>query len=491
MGGRILKESLLSVGIDIGTSTTQLVFSKLVMENMASDYTIPKIEITDRQIIYRSDIYMTPLKSFNVIDGDGIKVIVEMEYDKAGIKKEDVKTGAVIITGETARKENAQEILSRFSDLAGDFVVATAGPDLESIISGKGAGADVFSKEQRVSVTNIDIGGGTSNLALFKNGKVGATGCFDIGGRILKVDEKLNISYISEKLKELAVRHQWTIKEGETTTIEQLQMVTKRLTEILEMSVGLRPCDKDYDLMVTNHGTNEKPTDYISFSGGVSEYIYEHHNEEFSPKMIFQFGDIGILLGKTIAESSKFKEMKLYKSQERIRATVVGAGSHTTTISGSTVTVNSSVLPAKNLPIIKVEPDEEFIDDYRLNAQSLEKTIEKKLQWYVEQDNSQQTAVAINGIKSPSFKMVQLYGNVLYKVMDKWQLKGQPMIVITGSDMAKVLGQTLTTISCGNRPIVCLDGIALEQGDYIDIGLPAAGGSVVPVVVKTLAFDKK
>jgi len=135
-------DKILSVGIDIGTSTTQVIFSEITLENMASGFTVPRINIIEKEVIYKSNIYFTPLISQTEIDGEKIKEIVASEYKKAMISKERVSTGAVIITGETARKQNASLISEQLSDLAGDFVVATAGPDLESIIAAKGAGAD-------------------------------------------------------------------------------------------------------------------------------------------------------------------------------------------------------------------------------------------------------------------------------------------------------------------------------------------------------------
>ena len=96
-----LHEVILSVGIDIGTSTTQLIFSRLTIENRASSYTVPRIQIVDKEVIYRSLIYFTPLKSNTEIDAEAGKKIVRDEYQSAGIKPEDVQTGAVIITGET------------------------------------------------------------------------------------------------------------------------------------------------------------------------------------------------------------------------------------------------------------------------------------------------------------------------------------------------------------------------------------------------------
>ena len=156
-----MHEVILSVGIDIGTSTTQLIFSRLTIENRASSYTVPRIDIVDKEVIYRSKIYFTPLRSATEIDAEAVKRIVREEYQAAGMTPEMLRTGAVIITGETARKENANEVLEALSDLAGDFVVATAGPDLESVLSARGAGTDALSKEKRTAIANVDIGGGT------------------------------------------------------------------------------------------------------------------------------------------------------------------------------------------------------------------------------------------------------------------------------------------------------------------------------------------
>ena len=172
-----MTETLKSVGIDIGTSTTQLVVSDLTLENRANPFSVPRIAITDKKIVYRSGIHFTPLLSDTVIDARGVRDIVAEEYRRAGLRRDQVQTGAVIITGETARKENAREVLAALSEFAGDFVVATAGPDLESILAARGAGADEYSKENHTQVLHYDIGGGTSNLALYNRGRLCATSC--------------------------------------------------------------------------------------------------------------------------------------------------------------------------------------------------------------------------------------------------------------------------------------------------------------------------
>lgn len=144
-----MRETITSVGIDIGTSTTQLIFSRLTIENLASSYMVPRIKIVDKEVTYRSRIYFTPLRSQTEIHAEKVKEIIQGEYQAAGMAPKDLKTGAVIITGETARKQNANSVLATLSDMAGDFVVATAGPDLESVLSARGAGADKLSEEHR------------------------------------------------------------------------------------------------------------------------------------------------------------------------------------------------------------------------------------------------------------------------------------------------------------------------------------------------------
>ena len=179
-----MHEVILSAGIDIGTSTTQLIFSRLTLENQAVSYMAPQIDIVDKEVVYRSPIYFTPLKSAAEIDAEAVKGIVRREYAAAGMSPGEIQTGAVIITGETARKRNANEVLAALSDMAGDFVVATAGPDLESVLSARGAGADTLSKKRRMAVANLDVGGGTSNIALYQNGALRGTCCLDIGGAL-------------------------------------------------------------------------------------------------------------------------------------------------------------------------------------------------------------------------------------------------------------------------------------------------------------------
>lgn len=475
-----MRETLLSVGIDIGTSTTQLVFSKLIMENMASAFAVPRIVIVEKEVIYKSAVYFTPLLSPREIDGQGVRDIIAGEYEKAGIDKRNIQTGAVIITGETARKENAREILAMLSGFAGDFVVATAGPDLESIIAGKGAGADVLSRERRKTIVNVDIGGGTSNLALFADGEVRSTGCLDIGGRLIRVDTRTHeITYIAPKLSQVICEKNMPLSIGTVANPSNLDRILDFMVRTLEQSLGLLPKDEDFSLMVTNKNIEGAfPIDGVTFSGGVADSIYEEATGD-----VFRYGDIGVLLGQAVRSSSICKKLEVLKGTETIRATVVGAGSHTTEISGSTITYTNDLFPIKNLPIAKLTREEE-----NSGEAGIAKAVREKLQWFDSEEDAGQAAVALEGRKNPTFQEIQAYARGLAAGMADLSGRGLPLIVIMEQDMAKALGNAIYQEVSRSNDIICLDGIKLENGDYIDIGNPVADGMVVPVVIKTLVF---
>lgn len=476
-----MREEILSVGIDIGTSTTQLVFSKIVIENLASSFSVPRISIVDKEIIYRSEISFTPLLSQREIDGEKVREIVEREYKRANVSPKDVKTGAVIITGETARKKNANDVLQKLSGFAGDFVVATAGPDLESIIAAKGAGADKLSKDKDAVVVNLDIGGGTTNLGVFKEGELVDTGCLDIGGRLIKIDKASGkIIYVAEKIKELAKLKGIDISEEQFFDIDKAKLVVDEMVKLLEESVNIKDRSGFYERILTNKGIKEDwKIDYVTFSGGVADYVYNPEEED-----VIKYGDIGILLGQAISKSNLCKKLNLEKSIETIRATVVGAGSHTTDISGSTITYTEDKFPIKNLPILKLSQEDEL-----KGFESIAKAIKEKLSWFDLENELQPVAIAIKGNKNFSFVEIQNLSKALIEGMETIIKNNMPIIVVVENDVAKVLGQTLNKQLNFEKDVICIDSIKVENGDYIDIGKPLANGRVVPVIIKTLVFN--
>ncbi|HAP5343539.1 TPA: ethanolamine ammonia-lyase reactivating factor EutA [Enterococcus faecalis] len=472
------KETLLTVGIDLGTSTTQLVLSELTVENFASAFTVPRISISDKKVIYRSDIIFTPLLNQSEIDAEPIKAFVAEQYRQAGIHKQDIQMGAVIITGETARKSNANNVLRALSGYAGDFVVATAGPDLESIIAGKGAGAQTYSETKRKPVVNLDIGGGTTNLAVFKDGEVIDTACFDIGGRLIKLDQQQKITYIAPKIQEIINKKGLTLHLGDQATEQNLLPIISELVAVLENSIGLGTQSPFNQLLVTNHPLRKgEELPIVTFSGGVADCL------NTTSTNLFKYGDIGLLLGKYLRKSLIFSEKEVLESAETIRATVVGAGSHTAEISGSTIAYREQILPVKNIPILKLAQEDET-----LTVTELGQRIQEKLNWH-RIEETPQIALAIRGMSNPTFADIQRYGQGIVEGLASLVAEQIPIIVMVDEDMAKALGHALSAHLPKDYPFICLDSVKVENGDYVDIGLPVAEGAVLPVIVKTLVFN--
>ncbi len=475
-----LHEVILSVGIDIGTSTTQLIFSRLTLENRSSSYSAPKISIVDKEVIYRSKIYFTPLRSALEIDAEAVKDIVRGEYAAAGMTPAQVQTGAVIITGETARKQNANEVLAVLSDLAGDFVVATAGPDLESVLAARGAGTDTLSEENRTAVANLDIGGGTSNIALYEKGTLCGVCCLDIGGRLIKV-ENGRIAYIFPKIQALAARYDIYLSVGDPADPEVLLGVCRLMANQLAQALHLAEPDGMHSDMYTNDG---KPlpaaprVKAVTFSGGVADCVYQ--SAENDP---FRYGDIGVLLGWAVRECPFLNTVEHYRAQETIRATVVGAGTHATEVSGSTIHYAPGQLPVKNVPILKVSPEEEA------SLETLKASIQNQLPLYMPEGRAEAIAIAFLGEKRTGFAQIQALAAAIIEAAKEVIDSGFPLILVVETDIGKVLGNALHVLLNHKKEVICIDGVHTSSGDYIDIGEPVAGGRVLPVVIKTLIFN--
>lgn len=340
-----MDETILSAGIDVGTSTTQIIFSRMTIQNTGGFGSVPKIEIVDKEIIYESEIYFTPLLSENEIDGDKVSDIVMSEYKKANLTPDMLTTGAVIITGESSRKSNARSVTEALSETAGNFVVATAGPDLESVLAGKGSGAARLSEETGKTVANFDIGGGTTNICLFRDGTAIDTACLDIGGRLIKVDENGRVTYIAQKLKKLADMSGISVSIGDILTSETAENICREMTEVIEQSAGLRKPDSRLELMITNHSMKSGIVpDIITFSGGVADCM------GYSGEKQFPYGDIGVFLGHAVAASPLLTERMSETAEETIRATVIGAGNFSMEVSGSTIEYTFGSLPIKSIP---------------------------------------------------------------------------------------------------------------------------------------------
>lgn len=476
------KTAILSVGIDVGTSTTQVVFSKLQMDNAGGYFSVPRVAIVDKEVVYKSEVYMTPLKTDVLIDTDALRDIVAAEFRKAGYRPEDTDSGAVIITGESARKENSDAVLKSLSDFAGDFVVSAAGPDMESLIAGKGSGAWQYSMDHHCRVANLDIGGGTTNVVLFEDGETLARGCLDIGGRLICMNPQGIITKVSPAAAVMAQAAGVSVSVGDRCDELKLTAVTRQMAAALNAYLGVGTKDIDAILrQIKTPGSSDFPVpekvQAVFFSGGVADLIYHESADTWA------YGDIGVLLGRAIRESRLFTDFQKMEPGETIRATVVGAGTYTTTISGSTITYSDDIFPLKNIPVIKL--DEELQE--ACFAGETEPVI-RRIQWVLGQNDEEHFILAMPGKRNPGYTEMKRAAASIRQIMDRVQPPGEPILLVIESDIAKAMGQMIRQQPDLKRQVVAIDSIHVEDGEYVDMGKPMMNGTVIPVVVKTLIF---
>ncbi|HZK85855.1 MAG TPA: ethanolamine ammonia-lyase reactivating factor EutA [Desulfosporosinus sp.] len=464
--------TLVSVGIDVGTTTTQLVISKLTLVNVMPGSQVPKVEISHKSISYMGNVHFTPFEDRQHVDGVALREIIAKEYEKAGVKPEQIDTGAIIITGETAKKENASEIIHALADYAGDFVVATAGPDLESVIAGKGSGAEALSKRLHACIANIDIGGGTTNIAYFDRGKCIGTACINVGGRLLEVDPiSHRLNYISNTGR-LIMNHCYP-DTSEIQSREELTVIKgclRSMVECVERVIFQEPLlDQDRPIVMTNLLPHVR-LDGVVFSGGVAKYIYLPGIEEW-----WIHGDVGPLLAEVFLESRIYSSFPVHEGSETIHATVLGAGAHTVNVSGSTITISKHALPLRNVPAVYPE----------LMASG-------NFSWLKAADNYTDSlyhtvALIVPPLPNTDFLTILTLADTLASELPL--IKGAPKVIIAQQDIAKVLGQMLKRLMPSIQ-LVCLDGIELKFGDFLDIAKPLPYQDAVPVIVKTLVFAR-
>ncbi|MCB6493398.1 ethanolamine ammonia-lyase reactivating factor EutA [Coprococcus catus] len=476
------KTAILSIGIDVGTSTTQVVFSKLQMDNAGGYFSVPRVAIVDKEVVYKSEVYMTPLKTDVLIDTDALRDIVAAEFRKAGYRPEDTDSGAVIITGESARKENSDAVLKSLSDFAGDFVVSAAGPDMESLIAGKGSGAWQYSMDHHCRVANLDIGGGTTNVVLFEDGETLARGCLDIGGRLICMNPQGIITKVSPAAAVMAQAAGVSVSVGDRCDELKLTAVTRQMAAALNAYLGVGTKDIDAILrQIKTPGSSDFPVpekvQAVFFSGGVADLIYHESADTWA------YGDIGVLLGRAIRESRLFTDFQKMEPGETIRATVVGAGTYTTTISGSTITYSDDIFPLKNIPVIKL--DEELQE--ACFAGETEPVI-RRIQWVLGQNDEEHFILAMPGKRNPGYMEMKRAAASIRQIMDRVQPPGEPILLVIESDIAKAMGQMIRQQPDLKRQVVAIDSIHVEDGEYVDMGKPMMNGMVIPVVVKTLIF---
>jgi ethanolamine utilization protein EutA len=469
---------LLSVGVDVGSSTSHLAFATLLLKRDETSAT-RRFHIADRKVVYEGRIIDTPLSDQNTIDIKRLTDFLKTEYQRAKIGPNDVQTGAVIITGETAKKHNAEEIVAALSTDAGKFVAATAGPNFESVIAAMGSGATDRSKKAGKTVLSCDIGGGTSNMAISIGGEIVSTGCIAVGGRLLAIDLKGKIWRMGEPARKVMEYLGLQYNVGDKISKKAVDQITKTLAAaLMEVITGPAVSDLAKMLMVTNDLDFSRPIDEYTFSGGVSELIYGGNGHH---------GDIGPLLAANFRLLMPQLTVPIFEAANKIRATVIGAGAHTLSISGSSGFMDDQLtFPMFNIPVLRVD-----VEQSQLSVAHVTAEIAAAFKRFDLAEGQETVALYFKALVQNSYPKLKLFANAIEAALPNSIANTRPIILIFESDIACSVGNVIRRETDLETNLLTLDELDLREGDWIDIGEPLVKNQVFPVTVKSLVFHRQ
>lgn len=467
-----------SVGIDIGTTTTQVIFSTLTVVNRAPASQVPMYEFIDRNISYQSPVAFTAIDRDGMINVVTLRQFIEEQINLAGFAEKGVDTGAIIITGETAKAHNARAAIMDLSQELGDFVVATAGPHLESIIAGRGSGAQEYSEKNHAKVINIDIGGGTSNYVVFDNGRVVDTACLNIGGRLIELNDQGAVNYIHKPAITVINDLFGTALNPRQISHDYLLRIVARMADLIVELISGKQTRLAAQLLQTPELKDLTDISAVFISGGVGECFYLQQQQE---QAATEFGDIGPLLARALLRHPVLAQFCVKKPNQTVRATVIGAGAYSLTLSGSTIWLNATDLPLKNIPV--VHPNVDWQQDAPAICSEI-KLAAERMDLALAHDHY---AISFDKTMPLTYKAVQHLARELAAFYDKHGNHHVTFLVVMHNDIGKALGMELQPLLAPNALSV-IDEVATHEGDYIDIGKSYFGGEIVPLTVKSLAF---
>ena len=473
--------SLTSVGIDIGSSTSHLIFSRLILRRQGIALS-SRFIVVKREILYESPILLTPYLDKTTIDTANLDEFIHEAYRQAGLTPKNIDTGAVIVTGEAAKKKNADAIVALFSAQAGKFVCATAGHNLEAILSAYGSGAVAMSQTEEgdFAVMNVDVGGGTCKIAIVKKGKVIDTAALEVGARLVALDQDGRIDRIEDAGLKIAQAAGISLTLGGSLKEEEKESMARILCdclfEVLERG-SLSPLTQS--LMLTPGIDFKERIDTVMFSGGVSEYIYDFERRDL--------GDLGNHLGRQVRERALKLAGKIAvkRADVRIRATVIGASQYTVQVSGNTIFLSHpDLLPLRNLQVVTPQ----ILQKEMLTSADVESSVVRALQRFDIHDGERAAALAIHWELGPSYPLIRTLAEGVAKAMKEHVNKGQPLVLVFDADIAKLVGNIIDKELLPGSGIISIDGIDLKDFDFIDIGEEIPDAKAVPVVIKSLIF---
>jgi len=471
---------LTSVGIDVGTATSQIIFSRLVLRRLGRELS-SRFVVAERKTLYLSPVHLTPYaKDRERIDDQALGRLVDAAYNDAGLSPQNVDTGAIILTGEAIRRDNARAIADLFAAQRGNFVCASAGHNFEALLAAHGSGAVALSADRECRVLNIDIGGGTTKLAVAERGRVLSTAAFHVGGRLLATDDAGAITVLEPGGQILARQAGFDWQVGDR--VEPLELV--RLGEhmarvVLSLVQDENPEPELAALWLTLPLSGPKSYDMAIFSGGVGEYVYGKESKSF--------GDLGAPLGNALQRhaSNGALPWPLAPARECIRATVMGAAQHTIQVSGNTIyRSDDGLLPRKNLQVLRPPVDL----DNDIDPPTLAQAIRNHFHTFDLPEGDAEVALVFRWAGPPAAVRIAAFCRGLLEGLPGTLRNKRPIYLVFDHDLAGLVGTILKEEFGVKNDILAIDGVTLRDFDFIDLGRVLEPSGTVPVTIKSLVF---
>jgi ethanolamine utilization protein EutA len=460
-----------SIGIDIGSSTTHLALSRLTLERADSRYIV-----ANREVIFESDILLTPYAAENTIDTDALQTFFTAQYKAADISFDRIDTGALILTGTAVRRRNARAIADMFANAAGKFVSVSAGDGMEAILAAHGAGAVALSATRRGEVLNIDIGGGTTKLARCAGGEIVEVTAIDIGARLIALDTAYRITRLEPAGREIGQALGLSLSVGDHLPKAVIARLAEAMADHIILAATAAPPPATARLLRLPALTPTRPAAAVTVSGGVSEYIYD--------RAVNGHGDLGLPLARALLARLPTAGLTLMPATQGIRATVLGASQYTVQLSGSTIYVSDlGALPTRNLATIAPRLADGDGQDAATIAQRIRHAIAQ-----AGIADIPRFALSYDWHGSATFHRLHEFAKGVVEGFAPQLAAGHPLVLIGDTDIGGLIGLHLREEFDLPNTIISIDGVTAAPFDFIDIGAMLEGSGAVPVVIKSLVF---
>jgi ethanolamine utilization protein EutA len=472
---------LTTVGIDIGSSTSHLMFARVHLSRLATGLS-SRFVVVERKILWQSPILLTPYLPDFTIDTAQLAAFINRCYADAGLTRAKVDSGAVILTGEALKRKNARAIADLFSEESGKFVCASAGHHMECQMAAHGSGAMKLSGTRGKTVLNVDIGGGTTKLALIRNGELLATLAIAVGGRLI-VEGAEGLTRLEEPAIEIGRSLGIDLKVSRKLSVHDRERMVARMSELIIACINRAPPDAlAARLLVTEPWSRHLASvaiDAVTFSGGVAEYLYGRETE--------RFGDLGFDLAHALRHALSHHRVAaaIWDPGQGIRATVIGAAQFSVQTSGNTIMINDrALLPLHNLPVLPCR----FDLSGEIDAGDVAAQVRAALAQSDIKDGASAVALAFRWQGDPLHARLAELAEGICAAVPKTLAAGLPLVLLIDGDVALSLGRVIHFETAPGANVVAIDGISLKQFDYVDISAVIDVSNVVIVIIKSLLF---